>query len=261
MRQTLLWTSCNSCDHEGVSLSMHLPKAFASYKHDKRKASCHGRIGARQTHHQQAGTAVLAASTRINLSRPVFSNRPCISMRGTCGFAPPATVHAFHHSPDKVDIPRQQLLPSSRTLDSTTKKTDYLSSWLYGLSVVHSQSMADTCTIRNEIFCHSNTALPASWLPPFPPRCIGESLQFWCHRGSFPSPYLFSFSTSLAWRLLCPSFETSLLQIWPHPVTSQVYPFAQTEQPDRLPCDIFGIWDVSNPCKANDSDCVSVLTH
>ena len=168
MRQPLLWTSCNSCDHEGVSLSTHLPKAFAFYKRDKRRDHCHGRIGTRPTHRQQAGTAALAASTRINLSWPVFSNRPCISMCGTCGFVPPAPVHAFHHNPDKVDIPRQQPLPSSSTLDSTTKKADSLSSCLYGLSAFHSQSMADTCTIRNEIFCCRRIAFLACQFSPQP---------------------------------------------------------------------------------------------
>ena len=120
MRQTLLWTSCNSCDHEGVSLSMHLPKAFASYKHDKRRDHCHGRIGTRQTHRQQAGTAALAASTRINLSRPVFSNRPCISMCGTCGFVPPAPVHAFHHNEDTSKIKLQMCVRSQMEMVNYT---------------------------------------------------------------------------------------------------------------------------------------------
>ncbi len=183
-------------------------------------------------------------------------------MRDAYDFVILVSVNVLHHNPCILESPLQHWLLSSNTLGSTTKQTDSRDFSCCALFVFHNRSMADRRTIRNEIFCHSNTALPASWLPPFPPRCSCESRQFWFHRGSFPSPYLFSFSTSLAWRLLCPSFETSLLQIWPHPVTSQVYPFAQTEQPDRLPCDIFGIWDVSNLCKANDSDsCLSVLTH
>ena len=122
MRQPLLWTSCNSCDHEGVSLSMHLPKAFASYKRDKRRDHCHGRIGTRPTHRQQAGTAALAASTRINLSRPVFSNKPCISMRDAYDFVILVSVNVFPHNSCILESPLQHLLLSSNTLGRPQSK-------------------------------------------------------------------------------------------------------------------------------------------
>ena len=47
MRQTLLGTSCNSCDHEGESLSTYLATAFAPHKHDTRRDSYNWRICAR----------------------------------------------------------------------------------------------------------------------------------------------------------------------------------------------------------------------
>ena len=73
MRQTLLWTSCNSCDHEGVSLSMYLAKAFAPYKHDTRRDSYNWRICTRKTHHQQAATAEREEQSQCKYSGNVYN--------------------------------------------------------------------------------------------------------------------------------------------------------------------------------------------
>ena len=73
MRKTLLWTSCNSCDHEGVSLSMCLAKALAPYKHDTRRDSHNLRICTRKTHHQQAATAVRQEQSQCRYSDNVYN--------------------------------------------------------------------------------------------------------------------------------------------------------------------------------------------
>ncbi len=72
-RKTLLWTSCNSCDHEGVSLSMYLAKALAPYKHDTRRDSHNLRICTRKTHHQQAATAVREEQSQCRYSDNVYN--------------------------------------------------------------------------------------------------------------------------------------------------------------------------------------------